>query len=180
MASFWSDELGLDSVGDHVYPPWENVGREGSDMTHVLEFSFPIEERSFARAGDASARVKDLLKQASIPTPLVRRAVVVAYEAELNMIIHSKGGTLELLVSESEILLRAVDVGPGITDIEKAMLEGYSTAPPEARKLGFGGGMGLPNMRRHADELQIISDPEHGTIMTARIYLKPEDQRQLS
>ncbi len=141
-------------------------------MTHVLEFSFPVEGRGFSKAGDAASRVKQLLKQAAIPTAFIRRAVVVAYEAELNMIIHSNGGTLELLVSQEEVVIRAMDIGPGIQDVEKAMLEGFSTAPPEARKLGFGGGMGLPNMRRSADELHIESDPELGTVITAVIHLR--------
>lgn len=153
---------------------WRSAGWKELSMAHTLEFSFPVEGRSFAKAGDAASRVKQLLKQAAIPTAFIRRAVVVAYEAELNMIIHSQGGTLELLVSPAEVVIRAVDVGPGIEDVERAMLEGYSTAPQEARKLGFGGGMGLPNMRRSADQLKIESDLDFGTVITAVISLRSD------
>ncbi len=141
-------------------------------MENILEFSFPVEGRSFNKAGDAAARVKQLLKQASIPSPFIRRAVVVAYEAELNMIIHSQGGTLRLAISPEQLTIQAVDQGPGIENLQRAMQEGYSTAPREARELGFGGGMGLSNIQRNADHLDIQSQQNEGTVLTAAIYLE--------
>lgn len=132
-------------------------------MAVILKQDFPIEAGSFGTAGEASATIKRTLKKLGVDTNVLRRVSVASYEVELNIVIHSMGGTLSLLVEPENITLISTDIGPGIPDIEKAMTEGYSTANEEARTLGFGAGMGLPNMKRNASTFSIESDPEKGT-----------------
>ena len=114
-------------------------------------------------AGDVSARIKRHMKRLGIPSSVMRRVSVCTYEAEINLVIHSDGGQIDFEISEDRILVRACDVGPGIPDIDKAMTEGWSTASNEVRNMGFGAGMGLPNMKRNADEFQISSVVGEGT-----------------
>ena len=114
-------------------------------------------------AGDVSARIKRHMKRLGIPSSIMRRVSVCTYEAEINLVIHSDGGQIDFEISEDRILVRARDVGPGIPDIDKAMTEGWSTASNEVRNMGFGAGMGLPNMKRNADEFQISSVVGEGT-----------------
>ena len=108
-------------------------------------------------AGDVSARIKRHMKRLGIPSSIMRRVSVCTYEAEINLVIHSDGGQIDFEISEDRILVRARDVGPGIPDIDKAMTEGWSTASNEVRNMGFGAGMGLPNMKRNADDFHISS-----------------------
>lgn len=114
-------------------------------------------------AGDVSARIKRHMKRLGIPSSIMRRVSVCTYEAEINLVIHSDGGQIDFEISEDRILVRARDVGPGIPDIDKAMTEGWSTASNEVRNMGFGAGMGLPNMKRNADEFAISSVVGEGT-----------------
>lgn len=114
-------------------------------------------------AGDVSARIKRHMKRLGIPSSIMRRVSVCTYEAEINLVIHSDGGQIDFEISEDRILVRARDVGPGISDIDKAMTEGWSTASNEVRNMGFGAGMGLPNMKRNADEFAISSVVGEGT-----------------
>ena len=114
-------------------------------------------------AGDVSARIKRHMKRLGIPSSVMRRVSVCTYEAEINLVIHSDGGQIDFEISEDRILVRARDVGPGIPDIDKAMTEGWSTASNEVRNMGFGAGMGLPNMKRNADEFAISSVVGEGT-----------------
>lgn len=114
-------------------------------------------------------QLKVVLQQLGLPGEVVRRAAVSAYEAELNVIIHARRGTMRVCVRPEWTDIEVEDEGPGITDVAQAMQEGYSTAPPEIRQMGFGAGMGLPNMRRCADHLEIVSQPGLGTTVRMRI-----------
>ena len=127
--------------------------------------TYEVRTADYQTAGDASAAIKRKLKQLGIDSKILRRIAVASYEVELNMIIHSLGGTLTMEMTPAEIKLISKDVGPGIPNIDKALQEGYSTASEEARTLGFGAGMGLPNMRRNADGFHIESEMGKGTLI---------------
>ena len=134
-------------------------------MTMIKE-TFHVKQGDMTTAGDASARIKRQLKQLGIPASVVRRVSVGTYEAEINLVIHAYGGTIDFSVDPEKITIRVVDAGPGIPDLEKAMTEGWSTASNEVRNLGFGAGMGLPNMKRNADGFDIKSEVGVGTDIT--------------
>ncbi len=121
---------------------------------------FDVESGNFASAGEVSGSIKQKLKKLGIPQPLIRRIAIVSYEAELNMVIHSLGGIMTLQIDPSEIIVKCDDVGPGIPDIPLAMTEGYSTASDQVRTMGFGAGMGLPNINKNADKMDISSSSE--------------------
>ena len=141
-------------------------------MANILEKSFPVEAGAFTTAGEASTTIKRTLKQLGISADVLRRVSVACYEVELNLVIHSLGGTLTLLVDPEMVTLISTDVGPGIPDIGKAMTEGFSTASAEARTLGFGAGMGLPNMKRNATTFEIQSEVGKGTTITMGFALQ--------
>ena len=141
-------------------------------MSTILKNTYEIRTGEFQTAGDASASIKRKLKQIGIGSTVLRRIAVASYEAELNLIIHSDGGTLSIEMTPDQIMLTSQDVGPGIADLSKAMQEGFSTASEEARGLGFGAGMGLPNMKRNADGFSIESEVGKGTIIRMRFDLK--------
>lgn len=124
----------------------------------------------FAAAGEAATRIKRALAQLGLPSSIVRRVAIAAYEAEMNIVIHATRGQLKVDVSSDRIEVTARDEGPGIPDIELAMQEGYSTAPEYIREMGFGAGMGLPNMRRYSDEFYIQSQVGQGTTVQCIIY----------
>ncbi len=132
---------------------------------------YDVKALDYATAGDASATIKRKLKQLGVDSAILRRVAVASYEAELNLIIHSLGGSITVQMSPQEIRLLSSDVGPGIPDIDKALQEGYSTASEEARNMGFGAGMGLPNMKRNADSFQIDSEIGAGTHIEMRFQL---------
>ncbi|HHY47703.1 MAG TPA: anti-sigma regulatory factor [Firmicutes bacterium] len=142
-----------------------------------LELSYPVEGNDFATAGEAATRIKRMLKQIGIDPETTRRVAIVAYEAEMNIIIHATRGILKLRVLPGVIEVRAEDIGPGIPDIPLAMQEGYSTAPEHIREMGFGAGMGLPNMKRFSDEFWIESQVGKGTKVAARIYYDGSSDR---
>ena len=125
--------------------------------------SFPVAAGDFSSAGDASASIKGMLKKLGVNPGVIRRISIAAYEAELNLIIHSQGGELSMAVEPQMIRLKSEDVGPGIADVSKALQEGFSTAPESVRELGFGAGMGLPNMKRCANRFSISSQSGEGT-----------------
>ena len=129
----------------------------------MIKETYPVKADDMTCAGDVSARIKRHMKRLGIPSSIMRRVSVCTYEAEINLVIHSDGGQIDFEISEDRILVRACDVGPGIPDIDKAMTEGWSTASNEVRNMGFGAGMGLPNMKRNADEFQISSVVGEGT-----------------
>ena len=138
----------------------------------LLREVYPISAGAYETAGEASASIKRKLKQLGIDSGVLRRISVASYEVELNLVIHSMGGTLTLAVDPEQIMLISKDVGPGIPDITRAMTEGYSTANEEARSLGFGAGMGLPNMKRNASSSDIQSQPGVGTSIVMGFKLR--------
>ncbi len=140
-------------------------------MAVLMEKNFPVEAHAYGTAGEASTTIKRTLKQLGVSADVLRRVSVACYEVELNLVIHSDGGTLTLRVEPEKVTLISKDVGPGIPDIEKAMTEGFSTANEEARTLGFGAGMGLPNMKRNASEFEITSEVGTGTTITMSFAL---------
>lgn len=140
-------------------------------MHAVYRESFHIEGGDFSRAGAASSRVKQILKEIGLNSDYVKRAVVIAYEAEINVVSYAIEGTMTLSVSPSKIDITVEDVGPGIEDIELAMQEGYSTASDWIREMGFGAGMGLPNIKKNSDVLEIDSQVGVGTRVHAEVHL---------
>ena len=139
---------------------------------HIFSGCFPIEKGDFVRAGEASSAIKRTLRQLGVSSSIMRRVAVAAYEAEMNLIIHSLGGQMEFQVSQDGVLLVSRDVGPGIPDISLAMKEGYSTASEEIRMMGFGAGMGLPNMQRNCDRFDIQSRMGEGTVISMEFKLQ--------
>ena len=133
---------------------------------------YRIEGNDFMVAGAASNNIKNTLKMLGIASDICRRVAIITYEAEINLVIHAGGGMLQALISEDHVDLVIKDEGPGIADINKAMTEGYSTATEQAREMGFGAGMGLPNMRRNADGFSIESQPGVGTTIQMEFRLK--------
>lgn len=140
-------------------------------MSVILEQVFPVEAGAFETAGEASMTIKRTLKKLGVDAAVLRSLSVASYEVELNLVIHSMGGQLMLKVDPDNVTLISKDVGPGIPDIDKAMTEGYSTASEEARSLGFGAGMGLPNMKRNASTFDIQSEVGVGTCITMTFAL---------
>ena len=140
-------------------------------MADTLTFKFNVDGEDFTCAGQASVLVKKNLRQLGLPPEIIRRVSIAMYEGEINMVIHAGGGQAEVSVCESyvEIVLR--DNGPGIKDIEQAMQEGFSTATDNIRSLGFGAGMGLPNMKRYTDYMNIESKVGSGTTITMRVNI---------
>ena len=124
---------------------------------------FPLEHYRFETAGEASSKIKQVVRQLGVNAQTARRISVCAYEAELNAIIHAFGGFMRVRVFPDRTELEVTDEGPGIPDVAAAMREGFSTAPDNIREMGFGAGMGLPNMARSADEFEITSSTENGT-----------------
>jgi serine/threonine-protein kinase RsbT len=131
---------------------------ENKAMAGEFKESFSITAGDFAAAGGASARIKSILRMIGIDPALIRRVSIAAYEAELNMVIHSLGGEMTLMIDAGSIHIYCVDTGPGIEDIRMAMQEGFSTASQDVRMMGFGAGMGLPNIKKNSDDMEIRSD----------------------
>lgn len=128
-----------------------------------VNFHFDIDGDNFTSAGEASVRIKKLLREMGFSSDTIRRVSVAMYEGEINMVIHANGGTADVDVYADRIEIILADNGPGISDIDLAMQEGYSTAPDNIRSLGFGAGMGLPNMKRYTDDMRIESEVGKGT-----------------
>ena len=137
----------------------------------LLRESFKIQGRNFEKAGEVSSEIKVILRDLSIDAANTRRTVIVAYEGEMNVVMYAQRGTLTLILTDDDVSLEITDEGPGIPDIKLALQEGYSTATDEMRELGFGFGMGLPNMKRNSDEFHIESEVGKGTRVLARIKL---------
>lgn len=124
-----------------------------------------------------STQVKEILKEIGIDASTVRRAAIAAYEAEMNVVMYARKGEMNLSLTPSLIRMRVRDEGPGIEDIELAMQEGYSTATDEMREMGFGAGMGLPNIKKNADEFKISSTPGKGTLLDITFYLNQSEKK---
>ncbi len=140
-------------------------------MSDSIELKYQISGDDFTRAGEASSDVKKKLKLIGVSPDVVRKVSIALYEGEINMVIHANGGEITVTVTDSDITMVLDDVGPGIPDIEKAMTAGYSTAPEDVRSLGFGAGMGLPNMKKYTDEIHIETELGVGTTVTMRVNM---------
>ena len=141
-------------------------------MSDSIEFKYEVDGDDFTRVGGASTEVKKKLKMLGLPADIIRRVSIAIYEGEINMVIHANGGEITVTVSEDDICMVLADRGPGIPDIEKAMTAGYSTASENVRNLGFGAGMGLPNMKKYTDSLELETELGVGTTVTMHISLK--------
>ena len=140
-------------------------------MSEVLNFHFDVDGKDFTCAGQASVMVKKNLRQLGLPPEIIRRVSIAMYEGEINTVIHAGGGTADVNVTEEYIEIILADNGPGIKDIDQAMQEGFSPATDNIRSLGFGAGMGLPNMKRYSDYMKIDSVVGEGTTITMRVNI---------
>lgn len=138
----------------------------------VLTYDVPSDD--FTRAGEASSSIKNKLKQMGIAPNIVRNVAIATYEGEINTVIHANGGKITVTIDSESITIVIKDTGKGIPDIALAMREGYTTAPDDVRSLGFGAGMGLPNMKKYSDEFDIQSTVGEGTTVTMKIYMKEQ------
>jgi anti-sigma regulatory factor (Ser/Thr protein kinase) len=134
--------------------------------------TYEVPANDFTRAGEASSSLKSSLKKMGVSPEIVRKVAIAMYEGEINMVIHATGGKIDVVVSPEEIEMVLRDQGPGIANIELAMQAGYSTAPDNIRNLGFGAGMGLPNMKKYSDEFQIESTLGVGTTVTMKVKME--------
>ncbi len=141
-------------------------------MSEELVFKFDVDGDDFTSAGQASIQIKKNLRRLGISPEIIRRVSIAMYEGEINMVIHAGGGKAEVRVCENYIEIILDDKGPGIKNIDQAMQEGYSTAPDKIRSLGFGAGMGLPNMKRYTDSMEISSEVGVGTKVVMRVNLE--------
>ncbi len=135
-------------------------------MDEAIVLKYEISPDDFTRAGEASSDVKGKLKQLGVSPEAIRKVAIAMYEGEINMVIHANGGEITVEITPVEIKMILADVGPGIPDVEQAMKAGYSTAPDEVRSLGFGAGMGLPNMKKYTDDMAIETKMGVGTTIT--------------
>ena len=138
-------------------------------MSDSIKLHYTVSPDDFTRAGEASGDVKSKLKKMGVSPEVVRKVAIAMYEGEINMVIHANGGDIDVEVSEDCITMVLADKGPGIADIEQAMQAGWSTAPDNVRSLGFGAGMGLPNMKKYTDDMKIDTVLGVGTTVTMRI-----------
>ena len=137
----------------------------------LLRRSYAVRGRDFDKAGETAAEIKQLLKELDIDAGLIHRAVIIAFEAEMNVVMYADEGTVTFVLTNEDVRLEIADRGPGITDIELALTEGFSTATDEMREMGFGFGMGLPNIRKNADDFAIQSEVGTGTTVRAMIRM---------
>ena len=140
-------------------------------MSEAINFHYIVDGDDFTSAGEASVHVKKKLRQLGVDPAIIRRVSIAMYEAEVNMVIHANGGFVDVNVYNDRIEIILTDEGPGIEDVEKAMQEGYSTAPDYVRSLGFGAGMGLPNMKGYTDSMEIETKIGVGTTITMVVNL---------
>jgi len=143
-------------------------------MPEAFESIYQVLGRDFSNAGKVSTSIKDTLKRLGVSPAVVRRVAIVSYEAEMNLVMYAIRGKVALSVSRESVTLKVDDEGPGIPDINLALQEGYSTATAEMREMGFGAGMGLPNIRKNADEFDISSEVGRGTKLCIRILQAAE------
>lgn len=139
---------------------------------------FQIQGQNFKKAGEASFEVKNRLKKLGLAPDIIRRVATAAYEAELNVIIYAERGTLRLCLQDGCVEVRVEDVGPGIPDIGLAMQEGYTTSPPHVKQLGYGSGMGLPNIKKNSDWMEIQSEVNRGTTLRFKVNLNDRNQER--
>ena len=140
-------------------------------MSESIKFHFDVDGENFSSAGEASVIVKKKLRQLGFPPDVIRKVSIAMYEGEINMVIHASGGVADIEVGDDDITIILKDNGPGIKDIDLAMQEGYSTARDNIRALGFGAGMGLPNMKKYTDYMHIDTEIGVGTTITMKVNL---------
>ncbi len=140
-------------------------------MEDAIVLKYQVVDGEFQRAGEVSSDVKHKLKQMGVPANIIRKVAIAMYEGEVNMVIHANGGDITVEITPEQIKMILADVGPGIPDVEKAMTAGFSTASDATRNLGFGAGMGLPNMKKNTDSLDIETVLGEGTTITMVVKL---------
>jgi len=140
-----------------------------------VKLTYLVDGIDLVRAGEASGKMKMSLKKLGLSPELIRRAAICMYEGEINMVIHANGGDVEVTVDMDDITIRLTDTGPGIPDVAKAMEAGFTTANDAARELGFGAGMGLPNMERYSDEMTVDTNVGVGTVVTMKLYIRSQN-----
>ena len=140
-------------------------------MSDTIKLKYTVSPDDFTRAGEASSDIKSKLKRMGVSPEVVRKVAIAMYEGEINMVIHANGGEIDVEITPDEINMVLKDKGPGIKDIEQAMQAGWSTAPDNVRNLGFGAGMGLPNMKKYSDEMEIQSVVGEGTTVTMKVKM---------
>lgn len=140
-------------------------------LDSIVKFHFDVDGDDFSSAGAASAEVKKRLRQLGISPDVIRRVAIAMYEGEINMVIHADGGAVDVEVSPEAVVMVLADHGPGIADVSLAMQEGYSTAKENIRSLGFGAGMGLPNMKKYTDTMEIETELGKGTKITMTVRI---------
>ena len=140
-------------------------------MSQTISFHYDVPGDDFTRAGEASSSIKKALKQVGLAPDIIRNVAIAMYEGEINMVIHANGGEIDAEIDDHGITIVLRDQGPGIPDVEKAMQEGWSTASDEIRAQGFGAGMGLPNMKKYTDNMQIDTVLGVGTTISLRVDL---------
>lgn len=138
-------------------------------MSEALHLSYVVDGSDFTGAGTASAAMKRILREIGVDMETIRRCSICMYEGEINMVIHANGGTADVYIDAEGVKMVLCDNGPGIKDVEQAMQEGFSTAAEGVRDLGFGAGMGLPNMKRYSDEMLIDTEVGKGTTVTLTV-----------
>ena len=141
-------------------------------MSQNIQLNYQVSAEDFTRAGEASSDVKSKPKQMGVNPEIIRKVAIAMYEGEINMVIHAQGGVIQVTLSPEEVHMVLKDKGPGIPDIELAMQAGYSTAPDKVRSLGFGAGMGLPNMKKYSDEMNIETELGIGTTVTMTVKIQ--------
>lgn len=139
-------------------------------MNEEILLTYTVNADDFSRAGEASSNVKNILKKMGVDPNIIRRTAIAMYEGEINMVIHANGGEIEVKITPDYIMMVLKDRGEGIPDVERAMQAGFSTAPESVRELGFGAGMGLPNMKKYTDSMNIETKIGVGTTVTMFIY----------
>ena len=161
MNEFWHIEPRFEAAvkGYFAQPPQAEV-----------ELEFPVPEKDFNTAGNGASETKNLLKRLGVDSDTLRRIAVAAYEAEINVAAHSKGGIMKCLIYDDLIHIRFLDEGPGIADLDQAMIPGYSTADVLVREMGFGAGLGLPNIKKNSDALHILSSANNPTTVELLIF----------
>ena len=144
---------------------------------YALIQKFEITGGDFSNAGRASTDIKEILQEIGIDPSIIRRTSIAAYEAEMNVVMYARRAVITLNITPEKLLLQLEDEGPGIEDIEKAMEEGYSTATDEMREMGFGAGMGLPNIKKNSDKFEISSTPGQGTSLKITMCLDQKEEK---
>ena len=145
-------------------------------MSQTISFHYDVPGDDFTRAGEASSSIKKALKQVGLAPDIIRNVAIAMYEGEINMVIHAGGGQIDVDIAPDAVRMVLKDQGPGIQDISLAMQAGWSTAPDDVRSLGFGAGLGLPNMKKYTDEMKIESTVGVGTTVSMTVFTHPQEE----